>query len=204
MVVVDGASEDQTAKVVADRFPEIPLIQLPTANRAVQMNAGARCTFANVLWFLHADMRPPQKAIQQIRRALTGGAVGGGFYKQYEPTHWLLTFYGWLLNHLYIHGGGGLVGTNGIFVHRDTFNSIGGFPEVPFMEDAQFGRRLAAMGKLQMLKDPIRVSARRYWKHGILNQIVRNILFVIRERWFKEDPRKLGRLYHGEKSTRKR
>lgn len=130
--------------------------------------------------FAHADMTFPSDAIGRIRNVIGKGAVGGCFFKRYEPAGLLLRSYGWGLNHLLLAGMRRMVGTNGLFVRRDCFLTLGGFPEVPILEDLILADRLRLCGRLGIVREPVTVSARRYVKAGTLRQILLNgrILFA--------------------------
>lgn len=172
LIVVDGGSSDGTDRA-ARRCPGVTLMQT-APGRARQMNAGANVSTGQILLFAHADMRFPADAMARIRAAMDRGVVGGGFFKRYAPSGPLLGVYGWVLNYGMLWGLRRLVGTNGIFLRRDRFLTLGGFPEMPFLEDWAFGGVLRRGGRIGVIRTPVTVSARRYHAAGTLRQIMVN------------------------------
>lgn len=168
LVVVDGGSEDGTPQLAA---PLAPVITAPRG-RAVQMNAGARATRGDVLLFLHADSRLPPGAFRAVRAALSDHrVVGGTFSLRFEPETPLLRAYAACtrLSPRVFH-----YGDQGIFVRRAVFGALGGYRELPLMEDVDFLRRLRRVGRTVLLPLPVTTSARRFARHGILRQQLRN------------------------------
>ena len=176
IVVVDSGSTDGTADIVRREFEQIKLIEIASANRGRQMNIGVEHTGADILLFVHADLLVPEPSLVQIRAAVAGGALGGGFKKRYVPGTAGLRLYALLLNTVYLPCFG-LVGTNAIFVRRDVFRSVGGFA-TGHMEDLSFSRALRRRGRVEILPGPVMVSARRYVRNGITRQILRNALLA--------------------------
>lgn len=157
VVVADGGSTDGTLRLV--RSSAARLVHVG-AGRGVQLNAGAEAALGNVLLFLHADVVPPPDVALQIRDAVEGGRVGGNFRLRY-PGGGLL---GWWLENLapFYRSLGRYYGDSGIFVRRDAYERLGGFPEIPVMEDVAFVRKLERSGKTAYLPGPMISSARRW------------------------------------------
>ena len=167
-VVVDGGSTDATAELAA---PLAPVLGAPRG-RAVQMNAGAGATRGDVLLFLHADSRLPPGAFAAMRAALADvRTVGGTFSLRFEPETPLLRAYAACtrVNPRVFH-----YGDQGIFVRRTVFDALCGYRELPLMEDVDFLRRLRRMGRTVLLPLSITTSARRFQRHGIVRQQLRN------------------------------
>lgn len=195
LIVVDGGSRDGTAEAAAGfRGARLRLIRVP-AGRAAQMNAGARQARGEVLLFAHADLRFPPDAFDQIRLRVEAGCVGGGFFKRYVPESGPLRLYGWGQNRLLFEGLRWMVGTNGIFARRDLFERLGGFPEVPLLEDLKFSRSLRSRGRLGVIRTPLRVSARRYQQRGVWRQIGLNGRILLESRWGRRADMRLKRMY---------
>jgi glycosyltransferase involved in cell wall biosynthesis len=143
------------------------------------MNAGANVALGDVLWFLHADCQPHPDSIRAIRQALEDRAiVGGGF--EYNLDHHGLFFRltevtsnlkNRLLKLLY--------GDMGIFVRRDIFRRMGGYRDIPLMEDMDFCKRLKRFGKIVILPQRIETSARRWVEEGIIAYLLRTQLLKI-------------------------
>ena len=195
ILVVDGGSSDGTFESVQAQAPAVRCFQTAYAERALQMNAGAFESMADIFVFVHIDTRLPPQAVALIRDKVAAGYVAGGFCKRYEPTNLLLNMYARCLNAFYLGALHNLVGTNALFVRRDIFAKIHGFPEVPFLEDVIFSDALKKLGRIAVIKDPVVVSSRKYGRRGAMRQILRNIRIMLGYRIFHEGPLKLRDLY---------
>ncbi len=194
VIVVDGGSTDGTREAAAGRAAVLS----SRRGRGYQINAGARRARGDVLWFLHADTLPHPKSIDAMMRALTDPrVVGGGFeYGFLEPGR-SLRFFAWysnrknrLVRRVY--------GDMGIFVRRDVYLDLGGFPQLQLMEDFEFGRRLARSGPIAILPERIMTSARDWQRQGMAWKIVKDFLIRTAYRVNVPDDR-LYRWYYGEK-----
>jgi rSAM/selenodomain-associated transferase 2 len=165
IVVVDGGSSDGTAELADDLCDSLVRTK---ANRALQMNTGARFATGEVFWFLHADVSIPFQSLHEINRALDDPRVVGGFFRialprpgfVYRLTDSLAHYLGLLLRMR--------CGDHGIFCRRKTFEELGGFQVLPLMEDVEFYRAALRLGKMQVIPDRIEVSPRRYEAIGPL------------------------------------
>jgi rSAM/selenodomain-associated transferase 2 len=168
VIVVDGGSSDDTkaiAKAHAQVIPSEP-------GRAIQMNAGARLASGEVLLFLHADSSLHPYALGALRQALTvSQTVGGTFTLRFDTNRFLLRLYAFFtrLKFRYFH-----YGDQGIFVRRATFEQLGGFKEMPLMEDIDFLLRLRKQGRVALIQLPVTTSARRFVKQGLVRQQLLN------------------------------
>jgi rSAM/selenodomain-associated transferase 2 len=172
VIVVDGGSSDGTALIGRGRARVIPAER----GRARQQNAGARASTGAVLWFLHADSRPPPDAIGQIRSALDGGAPGGCFRIAFPRDEWtdhpLLRPVAFGINARTRVTGTG-TGDQGIYVRREVFDGIGGFPDWPLFEDVALASRLGRFGRPAVSAGPLETSARRWVDQGIVRTTLR-------------------------------
>jgi rSAM/selenodomain-associated transferase 2 len=175
-IVVDGGSSDDTAALAR---PLADKVLVAPAGRARQMNAGARAAAGEVFLFLHADSRLPADALDSIAKALEIPIVAGGaFDLAIDSPRWALRLVAWAANRR-TRITGVPYGDQGIFVRRSVFESLGGFPEWPLLEDLEFSRRIKAAGTVVILPQPITVSARRWDKEGIGYSTLRNQIFVL-------------------------
>jgi len=195
IIVIDGNSTDGTYESIRDKFPQVFCLKTPFANRAKQMNTGANEAVSDILVFVHADSRLPDDTVSYIQKTMQRGYVGGGFMKKYEPTNLVLNTYGFLLNHIYLRFYKNLVGSNAIFIRRDLFESLKGFPEVNFMEDVLFTKILKEAGRLSVIDEPVIVSSRRYQEHGVLKQIMRNARIIFDYQYLQRGPQELKKVY---------
>lgn len=168
IIVADGGSTDNT---VALASPLAKVINSPRG-RATQMNAGAREAGGDILLFLHADSRLPADGIKLVHQALQPpGVVGGGFRVKFDDNSFIfkLIALGSNLRAMFTKI---FFGDQGIFVRRDTYLEIGGFPDIPIMEEWGFCQKLKTKGRLVQLPAAVLTSSRRWHKHGVWKTIL--------------------------------
>ena len=135
------------------------------------MNFGARHATGDVLLFLHADTRLPNSAFYDIRGALEDPqCIGGRFDVRLEGDRWMLRVIGAMIS-LRSRMTKIATGDQAIFVRRDVFGAIGGYPDIPLMEDIAFSRTLRRTGKVACLKSRVITSARRWEAEGVWRTI---------------------------------
>jgi rSAM/selenodomain-associated transferase 2 len=190
-IVVDGGSRDRTVALagpLADRVIAAP------RGRAVQMNAGAAATAGDVLLFLHADTRLPGEADRLVPDGLArSGRQWGRFDVRISGRHPLLPVVAALMN-IRSRLTGIATGDQAMFVKRDLFERIGGFPAIPLMEDVALSRRLKRQGPPFCLTPQAVTSGRRWEQRGV----IRTILLMWRLRLaysLGAAPARLARLY---------
>ena len=182
-VVCDGGSADGTLDRAARAAPTARLVASPRG-RARQMNEGARHATGDVLLFLHADTRLPEGALRAVRSALEDASVAGGCFRtafdlegEAEPEFgpfgravmalWQARL--WMRWHRFAFG------DRALFVRRDVFRAVGGFPEQPIFEDLDLVRRVRERGRFVFLDLEVVTSARRFRRHGAVRQQLRNL-----------------------------
>lgn len=163
IIVADGCSTDRTfdlARNHCDRCLRAP------HGRAAQMNAGAHAASGHIFWFLHADCEVPVDCLHQISEAIRNPEVVGGFFRIRIPDKRVV----YRLTDSFAHYAGILLrvrfGDHGFFCRRTAFEKIGGFPELPLMEDAEFFRKLRRLGRIAIIPSRLLSSARRYQQIG--------------------------------------
>jgi len=190
LIVVDGGSSDSTATLAA-RHARV--LHSPPG-RAVQMNTGAAATTAPVLWFVHADCRIEPQALGQLRTALADPAVvAGGLSLRFDRHSVGLDYLAWSSTKRArrLHQ---VFGDQAMFVRRDAFEALGGFPEIALMEDLELSRRLARIGRLAVLPATSTASSRRLVEHGTWSMIV--FMQMLKAGYFLGvEPEKLCRHY---------
>ncbi len=174
IVVVDGGASRAVAAAVVSR-PDVRLLHA-APGRGRQMNAGAGAARGEWLLFLHADSRlPPGWLAAIVERARE--AVGGWFLFALDDRAWQAR---WIERGVALRVG--LLqlpyGDQGIFVRRRTFAAIGGYREIPLMEDVEFVRRLRSAGPVAEVPLPLTTSARRWRRDGWLRRSLRNLGLV--------------------------
>lgn len=167
VLVVDGGSTDSTAARAAGLCDR--LLQAPQG-RARQMNAGAQAARGDVLWFLHADTLVPEAADALLREALARRAWGR-FDVRLSGSRPLLRGVERLMN-LRSRITGIATGDQGVFVRRGLFACVGGYPDIPLMEDIALSRALKRQGPPACLRARLVTSSRRWERHGVLRTIL--------------------------------
>lgn len=176
VVVADGGSSDGTAACA--RSGGATLLSAPQG-RARQLNAGARATHSRWLLFLHADCRLPADARIALTRALSGdGALEAAvfrfaidlppFWKRFIETGQALRDR--LLDLPY--------GDQGLLVRRDLFETVGGYPEVPIMEDVAMVEALRRHTRIARLPARLETSGRRYVARGHVRTLLRHWVLI--------------------------
>jgi rSAM/selenodomain-associated transferase 2 len=191
VIVVDGGSRDATverAQLRADR------VVLATRGRALQMNAGAERASGDVLLFLHADTRLPAEADRVVLNGLDQSRrVWGRFDVKIDGRSRLLPVVAWLMR-LRSRLTGIATGDQAIFLRRDAFQTVGGFPALPLMEDIAICKRLKRLGRPLCLRACVTTSGRRWEKNGVLSTIL--LMWRLRFAYFLgADPKQLARQY---------
>ena len=194
VLVMDGGSADDSRAVVT-RTPSVRWLPAPRG-RARQMNAGARAARGDVLLFLHADTVLPDGAGAAILAALTDPEVAGGrFDVRLDSRRPLLALVGWLMNRR-SRLTGICTGDQGIFVRRTVFEALGGYPDIPLMEDVELTRRLKRHGRLVALPLRVVTSARKWEREGVVRTIV--LMWGLRLLYaLGVSPARLHRCYYG-------
>jgi rSAM/selenodomain-associated transferase 2 len=166
LIVVDGGSRDATRKVV-DALGQVRWVQAPDTGRAHQMNAGAQEATGDVFLFLHADTFLPEDGLGLIRKSLVNTQVGGGRFQlglSEDTIGFRLVALFSTLRSRYL---GITYSDQGIYVRREVFESVGGFPQLRLFEDSEFCKRVKGLGKFVMLNARVCTSTRRWRKWGI-------------------------------------
>ncbi len=191
VIVADGGSTDATAAIVRDLG--IRLVESPPG-RALQMNAGARRAGGSILLFLHADTRLPEGYARSVRRTLRLPFVSAGAFSLFidarrASMRFVVYWANWRSRVL-----GTPYGDQAIFLSAETFRDIGGYPEMPIMEDFELIRRLSRMGKVVTVPQGVTTSARRWVNLGVLRTTLLNQLIVV-SYLLGASPRRLARWY---------
>ncbi|MGH7810303.1 MAG: TIGR04283 family arsenosugar biosynthesis glycosyltransferase [Candidatus Binatia bacterium] len=170
IVVVDGGSSDGSREIAGRLGVNVISAE---HGRARQMNRGAARATGDVLLFLHADTRLPPSALYDIGSALADRRyVGGRFDVELEGKHWMLPVVARMISQRSRLTKVG-TGDQALFVRRGVFEQMGGFPEIPLMEDIAFCRRLKLMGRVACLRSRVVTSGRRWEIDGVWRTILR-------------------------------
>jgi rSAM/selenodomain-associated transferase 2 len=200
IIVVDGAQEKDTLKVIQNNH----IIKISTdKGRAKQMNAGASIARGEVLIFLHADTELPIHAFRKIQSLIERReVVGGAFDLGIKSDKFIFKVIG-ALSSLRSRLSRIPFGDQAIFIRREYFNQIGGYKEIPLMEDVELMRRLKKSGdKIFIFHDRVMTSPRRWEKEGVIYCTLRN--WALQGFYFFGiSPHKLANFYKSSYSKRR-
>ncbi len=191
IVVVDGGSIDSS---VAIARPLCDKLISASPGRARQMNAGARESHGDVLVFVHADTIVPSSFAADIASALSDpAAVGGRFDVRLDSSGLLYRIIGAMIS-IRSRISRTATGDQAIFVRRDVFERLGGFPDIELCEDLEFSRQLKRAGRVACLRASVTTSARRWNRDGVMRTVVR--MWLIRAMYVMGvAPARLKRMY---------
>ena len=169
VIVSDGGSQDRTREVAMDLGVSKVVRSLP--GRGIQLNSGALLAERETILFLHADNLLGEECLEQICR--NPDALWGAFRQHIDSTrHIYRTIeYG---NALRVRWRRMVFGDQALFVRASQFKQMGGFAEVPLMEDVDLSKRLRKLAKPRLLDGPVTIDARRWEKNGVVRQTLRN------------------------------
>ena len=179
LVVVDGGSTDATWAVACAHADQV---LLAPRSRASQMNAGARAPgrFEHLL-FLHSDTQLPVDADRLIDTALAASREWGRFDVRIAGAHPMLRVVERMMN-LRSRLTGMATGDQALFMTRQVFERLGGFSDLPLMEDLELCRRLRRVSAPACIRTPVLTSARRWEQHGVWRTIA--LMWRLRAAWF--------------------
>ncbi|MDD9820040.1 MAG: TIGR04283 family arsenosugar biosynthesis glycosyltransferase [Nitrospira sp.] len=198
VIIVDGGSDDGTVYVARSQVAGIgrrPATVIEAAcGRARQMNAGAAQAQSDILLFLHADTRLPPEACREIEQVMSGSRYQGGrFDVQFEDDRG----WAWVISRMMnwrSRWTGIATGDQAIFVRRTVFDDLGGFADIPLMEDIEFTQRLKRTGDVVALRATVTTSFRRWEQRGAVRTILHMWLLRLLY-WLGVDPHTLHRWY---------
>ncbi|OQW71153.1 MAG: glycosyl transferase [Proteobacteria bacterium ST_bin11] len=194
LVLVDGGSTDDSPVIAV---PWVDKVVHSPRGRATQMNVGALQADAEILLFLHADTLLPDNAIDLIRQAVAEGFHWGRFDVTFDNAKPIFKLIAFMMNHR-SRLTGIATGDQALFMTRQVFATVGGFPAMALMEDIAISSKLKKLGKPCCLNANVQTSARRWQQHGLF----KTILLMWRLRlafFFGADPDDLAMRYYGRK-----
>lgn len=180
IIVVDGGSSDDTVPIARSLGVQVISSQ---PGRAVQMNAGAAVATGEILLFLHGDTLLPTDFAQQVRQTLklpqyVAGAFELQIDSQLPSLRFVERFVKWRSRYLQMP-----YGDQAIFLRAKIFRQMGGFAELPIMEDFELAQRLRHRGAIALVPQPVLTSARRWEKLGVWRTTLTNQLIILGYVW---------------------
>jgi rSAM/selenodomain-associated transferase 2 len=168
IILVDGGSLDNTVKI-ASKYCSVAA---GPKGRGAQMNYGASLASGNIFWFLHCDARVNNNALSEIEKCIKDGYTWGGFSLFFCDDETLFMKYvAYSSNirgkHLKI-----VYGDQGVFIKREGFLQIGGYPEIALMEEWVFSKKAAKAGRMKLLDMRLGTSARRFHNGGPIKTLL--------------------------------
>lgn len=164
IIVIDGGSQDRTREVVRELRVKLAISE---RGRARQMNLGASLAKGDILLFLHADTKLPRHFEKSVIQTLSKPKVIAGAFSlkidgQLRGIKLIESMVNWRSRFLQLP-----YGDQAIFITKENFQQVGGFPDLPIMEDFELILRLKKMGKIAIAPSYVITSARRWEKLGI-------------------------------------
>ncbi|WP_316368182.1 TIGR04283 family arsenosugar biosynthesis glycosyltransferase [Candidatus Thiodiazotropha sp. CDECU1] len=191
LILVDGGSRDLA--LIGNLQSYVDRVLHVSPGRARQMNSGAMEACGDIYWFLHADSRVGEAMGSAILQAVGGEPRWGRFDVRLSGAQPLFRIIERMMNWRSCFSGIA-TGDQGIFMHRQLFEKVGGFPEQPLMEDIAISRRLKRLTSGVCLPGPLVTSSRRWESQGIIRTIM--LMWMLRfAYWIGISPKFLVRLY---------
>ena len=192
IVVVDGGEDPEIVAAVGAHGRA--MLRRSPPGRARQMNAGATGATGEWLLFLHADSTLPPGWLTAVA-SLGDLPVGGWFRFALDDPAWqarvIERIVSWRVRYLRLP-----YGDQGVFVRRQIFEQLGGFQEMPLMEDVEFVRRLVRVGPMAELPLPLSTSSRRWRRDGWWRRSMKNLTLLTLYH-IGVSPARLARWYQG-------
>lgn len=162
IIVVDGQSDDNTVAVAEQH--QVTVVDGCKRCRSIQLNQGAAISTGRVLYFLHADTRPPKTFFSDILTSIEAGFAVGCYRFRFDSPSWLLRINAFCtrFNHLACRGG-----DQSLFITRTAFQALEGFrSDYIVMEDYDLVERAQQRFSFRIIPKEITVSARKYQRNG--------------------------------------
>ena len=199
IIVVDGGLDGRTLEVIEDS----DTVKITSdIGRGLQLNAGAAVARGQILLFLHADTQLPPGGLQKISDVLENDQyVGGAFDLGIDSKRLFLKC---IAARARLRSRLSRIpyGDQAIFIRKNYFDQIGGFREIPLMEDIEFMRRIKREGaKIFIFKDRVSTSDRRWEAEGVLYTTLRN-QFLASMYYLGVNPERLVRYYRNHRRNK--
>jgi rSAM/selenodomain-associated transferase 2 len=201
-VVIVDASTDSKSRAVLEHLretqsPRFQFVRSDIASRSIQMNQGAALAAGDALLFLHADTRLPNEVATLVDSQLSSHCHWGRFDIRLDASGMVYRLLEKMINirsrlrHI-------ATGDQAIFVSKQAFDSVGGFPPIVLMEDIGLSKKLKNQSSPGLISTPVVTSARRWKNHGVLKTIL--LMWKLRFLyWIGVSPDYLAKAYGNER-----
>lgn len=174
-ILVDGSSEDSTLEKVK-KFPRVKIIESKQRGRGFQMNLGAEKAVGDYLLFLHADTVVDRIGIIKLKEAVNNHKVNWGWFDLKLDSPKIVYRVLETLAQYRIRLISEPLGDHGIFVKKEIFEKVGGYPEISIMEDVEFVKKLKAISKGTRINHFVESSVRRFENCGVISTSFKMIM----------------------------
>ena len=194
LIIVDGGSEDGSRQWLEQNQRAGFLFVNSAPGRALQMNAGAARASSSTLLFLHADTVLPNGALNELHKK-SWGRFDIEFTDNHSPRFRLLDIVARMIN-LRSRLSGVATGDQALFVNRSLFEQVGGFPNIPIMEDIALSKLLKQRAKPHCSRLKVRTSARRWRQNGLYKTIL--LMWALRLAYFFGVPAEILKKFYSQ------
>jgi rSAM/selenodomain-associated transferase 2 len=192
LIVVDGESSDGTVSIAREFTDRVFITR---TGRASVMNFGAGKANGDILLFLHSDCILPDRGFSMIRGVLSDPDVAAGaFFLSIADPKLRFRIIESVTN-LRARATSLLYGDQGMFLRKDVFQRIGGFADIPLMEDIEISGRLKKEGRVVFIRPPIVSSPRRWLNEGAIYTTLRDWLIAFLYTYLNVSPQSLIKYY---------
>jgi len=192
IIIVDGGSSDHSAKISA---PMADTFLFSRKGRANQMNAGAKNARGEILLFLHSDAVFLENSFEELQKKIATIDIFWGWFNLKFTDRSLI--FSLISNSMRIRSSLTKIctGDQTLFVSAKLFNDIGGFPDIPLMEDIAISKMLKKESPPVFISNPVFSSVRRWESEGALKTIL-TMWWLRFQYWASIDPKRLAKSYY--------
>ena len=193
VIVVDASEPPHKPRLQEVIGKSITLVHSDVGGRAAQMNLGSTHANGDVLWFLHADSRVPDNSATIISKSLESNHSWGRFDVRFQSSTAIMRLVAAMMN-LRSALTEICTGDQAIFIKRDLFEQVNGYPEIAIMEDIALSKTLKKHSQMARVRTRVETSARRWESHGYLRTIL--LMWMMRFLyWSGVSPARLAKWY---------
>ncbi len=192
VIVVDGGSDDGTLKSIqVDNSLLVDIVVHSDMGRSCQMNEGAKYASYSTLVFLHADTCLFKDVLQSI---IQSNQSWGFCSIQLRPASFLIDLISAMINWRSKFSKVA-TGDQVIWVSNTLFQQVGGYDDIPIMEDVALCKKLRAVSVPDVIRTKVESASRRWQRHGVVRTVL--LMWLLRFAYFCGiAPNRLAKMYH--------